>query len=37
MVLKEYENVVTVAAINWKGEWANKTANLEKMKRKEVR
>ena len=32
MVSKEYENVVTFAAINWKAEWANKAANLEKMR-----
>ena len=31
---KEYENIVTVAAVNWKGEWGNKAANLEKIKTK---
>lgn len=34
MIHKEYEKVVTVAAINWKGEWGNKSANLEKIKAK---
>ncbi|MDO8691695.1 MAG: carbon-nitrogen hydrolase family protein [Dehalococcoidia bacterium] len=37
MIPKEYQNyesVVTVGAVNWKGEWGNKEANLEKMKQK---
>jgi len=29
---KEYEKTVTLAGVNWKGEWGNKKANLEKMK-----
>lgn len=28
----EYEKVVTIAGVNWKGEWGNKENNLEKMK-----
>lgn len=31
---QQYERMVTVGAVNWKGEWSNKAANLEKMKRK---
>ncbi len=31
---KDYEKKVTVAAVNWKGEWGNKAANLEKIKTK---
>ncbi|MFC1861578.1 carbon-nitrogen hydrolase family protein [Chloroflexota bacterium] len=31
---KKYENTATVAAVNWKGEWGNKAANLEKIKAK---
>ena len=34
MMTNEYENIVTVAAINWKGVWGNKAANLEKIKTK---
>lgn len=34
MITKEYEKTVTVAAVNWKGEWGNKSANLEKIKAK---
>ena len=29
---QKYEKVVTLAGVNWKGEWGNKKANLEKMK-----
>ena len=29
---QKYEKVVTLAGVNWKGEWGNKEANLEKMK-----
>ena len=32
MTTKDYEKTVTVAAINWKGEWGNKAANLKKVK-----
>lgn len=32
MIPKEYEKVVTVAAVNWQGEWGNRAANLKKMK-----
>jgi predicted amidohydrolase len=32
MTYKEHEKAVTVAAVNWKGEWGNKAANLEKIK-----
>lgn len=31
---EKYEKVVTLAAVNWHGEWGNKAANLEKMKAK---
>ena len=31
---EKYENTVTVAAVNWKGEWGNKEANLKKIKAK---
>ncbi len=31
---QQYEKVVTIAGVNWKGEWGNKKANLEKMKTK---
>jgi predicted amidohydrolase len=31
---QKYEKVVTIAGVNWKGEWGNKKANLEKMKAK---
>jgi len=31
---EKYEKVVTLGAVNWKGEWGNKAANLEKMKAK---
>lgn len=34
MIPKEYERTVTLAAVNWKGEWGNKAANLEKMQAK---
>lgn len=34
MISKEYERTVTLAAVNWKGEWGNKSANLEKMQAK---
>jgi len=30
----KYEKAVTLAAVNWHGEWGNKKANLEKMKAK---
>jgi predicted amidohydrolase len=32
MAQKIYEDTATVAAINWRGKWADKAANLEKMK-----
>ena len=31
---EKYERVVTVGAVNWKGEWGNTAANLERMKEK---
>lgn len=31
---EKYERVVTVGAVNWKGEWGKKAANLEKLKQK---
>jgi predicted amidohydrolase len=31
---EEYRKVVTLAGVNWKGEWGNKKANVEKMKTK---
>jgi len=34
MISKEYETTVTLAAVNWKGKWGNKSANLEKMQAK---
>jgi len=34
MAPKQYENTVTVAAVNWSGTWGDKKANLEKMKQK---
>lgn len=30
----KYESTVTLAAVNWKGEWGNKAANLEKIQEK---
>ena len=31
---EEYRKVITLAGVNWKGEWGNKKANVEKMKTK---
>lgn len=31
---EKYEKAVTLGAVNWKGEWGNKAANLEKMQEK---
>ena len=36
MPSKGYDKVVTVAAVNWKGEWGNKKANLDKIKAKVI-